>query len=337
MVRRIFELYLAGNGKLHIAYLLNEDRIPNSTRYKQLKGLGYHNGNLKNDYGLWNRTTVGRILKEPIYTCDIVQGRRKKVSYKSKYIADVPKEDWIIVPGTHEPIIDHETFERVRRMMDSRTRSSGTGEVHALAGKVKCMDCGSVMVKVSGTYKGVRRSYLRCKLYATDKRLCSNHAIRLDVLEDEVLKRHRAYIQQYYDRSAAPLLASDSWSAKKQDAMEREIATLTLEIERRSKAMRDLYLDKSKGLLDDEQFMSFNKGYLAEKAALEERLAVLEKELTRIDSDSHDQQDIQARIDHWLQFDTLSRELAADFIDSIEVGERNPETGRQPIKINWLF
>lgn len=337
VVRHIFELYLAGNGKQHIAYLLNVDGIPNPTRYKQLKGLGYTNGHQKNDYGLWNRTTVGRILKEPMYTGDMVQGRRKKVSYKSKYVADVPQEDWITVPGTHEPIIDHETFDRVGRMLESRTRSSGTGEVHALAGKVKCMDCGSVMVKVSNTYKGERRSYLRCKLYATDKRLCSNHSIRLDALEDEVLKRLRAYIQRYYDRTAAPQLATDSRRAKKREGMKRETATLTLEIERRSKAMRDLYLDKSKGLLDDEQFLSFNTGYLAEKATLEKRLIVLEKELTGLDSDVRDQRDIQARIDHWLQFDTLSRELAADFIDSIEVGERNPETGRQPIKINWLF
>ncbi len=337
VVRHIFALYLAGNGKQHIAYLLNMDGVPNPTRYKQWKGLGYTNGQQTNNYGLWNRTTVGRILKEPMYTGDMVQGRRKKVSYKSKCLAPVPPKDWIIVPGTHEPIIDRETFDSVGRMLEGRTRSSDTGEVHALAGKVKCMDCGSIMGKVSNIYKGERRSYLRCKLYATDKRLCSNHSIRLDALEDEVLKRLREYIQQYYDRSAAPLLASDSRSAKKQDAIKCEIATLTLEIERRRKAMRDLYLDKSEGLLDDEQFQSFNEGYSAEKTAFEKRLAVLEKEVTRLDADDCDQQNVQAQIERWFQLDTLSRELAIDFIDSIEVGARNPETGRQPIKINWLF
>lgn len=337
VVRHIFALYLDGNGKQHIAYLLNVEGIPNPTRYKQMKGLGYTNAAQVNDYGLWNRTTVGRILKEPMYTGDMVQGRRKKVSYKSKYVAAVPQEDWIVVRDTHEAIIDRETFDRVARMLEGRTRSSGTGEVHALAGKVRCMDCGSIMVKVSNTYKGERRSYLRCKLYATDKRLCGNHSIRLDALEDEVVKRLRQYIETYYDRSAAEKLVVDSRSAQKQDALKKEAATLTLEVDRRSKAMRDLYLDKSKGLLDDEQFTEFNRGYLSEKASLQKRLAALTEELEKLDAKPDDHKSMSEKIAHWLNFDALSRELAADFIDFIEVGERNPKTGVQPIKIHWLI
>ena len=222
-------------------------------------------------------------------------------------------------------------------MWEGRTRSSGTGEVHALAGKVRCMDCGSTMVKVSSTYKGERRSYLRCKLYATDKRRCSNHSVRLDALEDEVMKLLRQYIETYYDRSAAEKLVADDRNAQKQEAMKREIATLTLEVERRSKAMRDLYLDKSKGLLDDEQFTGFNRGYLTEKASLQKRLAVLTEELEKTGPKENDQEAIQEKLARWLDVNILSRELADDFIDSIEVGERNPKTGVQPIKINWLI
>ena len=337
VVRHIFALYLDGSGKQHIAYLLNEKGILNPTRYKQMKGLGYTNTAQVNDYGLWNRTTVGRILKEPMYVGDMVQGRRKKVSYKSKYVASVPQADWIIVRDTHEAIIDREAFDRVARMLEGRTRSSGTGEVHALAGKVRCMDCGSTMVKVSSTYKGERRSYLRCKLYATDKRRCSNHSVRLDALENEVMKRLRQYIETYYDRSVAEKLVADDRSAQKQEAMRREIATLTLEVERRGKAMRDLYLDKSKGLLDDEQFTEFNRGYLTEKASLQKRLAVLTEELEKLEPKENDQEAIQEKLVHWPDVNVLSRELADDFIDSIEVGERNPKTGVQPIKINWLI
>ena len=39
----------------------------------------------------------------------------KKVSYKSKKTVWIPKKDWIVVPGTHEGIIERDSFERVSR------------------------------------------------------------------------------------------------------------------------------------------------------------------------------------------------------------------------------
>lgn len=337
VVKRIFRLYLAGNGKQHIAYLLNEEGIPNPTKHKQDLGWGYVNGAQTNDYGLWNRTTVGRILREQMYTGDMVQGRRRKVSYKSKKLVSVPEENWFIVPDTHEAIIDKATFATVSRLLDERTKSSGFGEVHILAGKVKCMDCGSTMTKTSNTYKDKRRCYLRCKLYAADKSLCSNHSIRLDALENEVLTLLRQYIEEYYDSDNMEKLISNDRTFKKKNAAELEIKSLTLEIERRSKAMRDLYLDKSRGLIDEEQFLEFNSGYLREKGQLQKRFSTLTDQLAEIESRSENSEAVRQKIGQWLDFNELSRELVAEFVDTIEVGERDPQTKHQTIRIKWLF
>ena len=338
VVRHIFALYLEGNGKQQIASLLNQEGRPNPTRYKQMRGLGYTNAAQSGDLGLWNRTTVGRMLRDQMYTGDMVQGRRKKVSYKSKYVASVPREEWMVVEGTHEAIIDRETFETVRRMLEGRTRSTGTGQIHALAGKVRCMDCGSVMVKVSNTYNGERRSYLRCKRYAADKRQCGSHSVRLDALEREVVERLRQLIGQYYDQSFAQrLLMSGGHDQRRRDAMRREAAALTQEVERRGKAMRDLYLDKSRGLLDEEQFAAFNQGYLAEKTGLQTRLALVRTELSKLESNGGDQQLLQEKLAQWLAVDVLSRELVGEFVDCVRVGQRDPRSGRQPIEISWLI
>ena len=145
VVRRIYALYLAGHGTQGIAAILNRDGVPNPTRHKQAMGYPYRNGAAHNDHGLWNRTTVSRILRDQMYTGDLVQGRTKKISYKSKKMASVPQRDWIIVPDSHEPVISRRTFERVQEMLHARTRSTGLGEVHPLAGKVHCMQCGSAM------------------------------------------------------------------------------------------------------------------------------------------------------------------------------------------------
>lgn len=44
------------------------------------------------------------------------------LSYKVHKLVDVPKEDWIIVENSHEPIIDKETFNKVQDIINRDTR-----------------------------------------------------------------------------------------------------------------------------------------------------------------------------------------------------------------------
>lgn len=324
-VREIYRMCLAGLGRQRIAALLNQRGIPNPTLYKQRQGLAYINGGQRDDRYLWNRTSVGRILKNPIYTGDMVQGIRKKASYKSKKLLTVPPEQWIVVPDTHEAIVDRDTFETVRRMLKNRTRSDGNGAVHPLAGKVRCMDCGSVMLKYSNTYQGKRRSYLRCKLCV--HHLCAAHAIRLDLLETQV----GALLKEYLSLCDAAELARRIHTApKKEETAKKELARVQSEIAKRERAAQALYLDKVEGLISPEQFSRLNSAYLEETKALEQRRKALEQRAAPAEPP-----DGAAR--RLLDFDTLPRALAALMVKSVEIGERDPKTGHQAIRIAWNF
>ena len=48
---------------------------------------------------------IHEILTNPIYTGDLVQGRRRVKSYKVHQIEAVPEDEWVRVPDTHEAII----------------------------------------------------------------------------------------------------------------------------------------------------------------------------------------------------------------------------------------
>lgn len=55
-----------------------------------------------------------RILSTQTYAGDLEQGRVRKLNYKSRRVIRLPREDWIIVPGTHVPLISRADFAAVQ-------------------------------------------------------------------------------------------------------------------------------------------------------------------------------------------------------------------------------
>ena len=77
IVKLIFEMCLQGTAKLATAMYLNEHGVPSPSAYKRLKRL-LHPTSSDNDNPMWSAGVVGHILTNPIYTGDLVQGRRVK-------------------------------------------------------------------------------------------------------------------------------------------------------------------------------------------------------------------------------------------------------------------
>ena len=49
-----------------------------------------------------------------MYVGDMVQNIQYKRGYKTKKKLAVPKENWIIVKNTHEPLVDRMIFEKIQ-------------------------------------------------------------------------------------------------------------------------------------------------------------------------------------------------------------------------------
>ena len=335
VVRQIFRWSLEGHGKQNITAMLNDAGVPNPTRYKAERGWTC-NHPAKNGFGLWNKTTIWRILHNEMYTGVMIQGRRKKVSYKSKVLIDVPEDQWYRVEGTHEAIIDRETFDTVQQNLALRSKTDGSGEIHLLSGLVKCMDCGSTMSKTTNCQQGRHRvSYLRCKLYADSGKAkrCTRHSIRLDKLEELVSDRIRYYVQTYY--KLEPLDIQPSRNTRR-EALEQEQKALKAQLEKRSQALKTLYLDKVSGILTEGQFTDLNHSFLEEKARLEQRLSKIEAELSNQEKPQQ-QADLMERAKELLKLETVPRELVVALVEKIEIGERNRDTREQQVRITWKF
>ena len=83
-----------------------------------------------------------RILATRTYAGDMEQGRVRKLNYKSTKTVRLPPQDWIVVPGTQEAIIDRADFDAVQRMLaaapvrvDRHTCWQGLSTAASAAGK----------------------------------------------------------------------------------------------------------------------------------------------------------------------------------------------------------
>ena len=191
IVQEIFRLACEGHSMNRIADVLNQKNIPNPTAYKKEQGLRYINGSQTGAQSLWSRSSVRYILQNEMYLGTMVQGTRRKASYKSNKLLNIPKNEWIRVEGTHEAIISPECFSAVQSLHSMKRKSDGDGNMYPLSGLVKCHGCGQSMQKNSYIYRGVRQNYLRCPNRGD---LCAS-TVRLDDLHALVEEKIKCFIQ----------------------------------------------------------------------------------------------------------------------------------------------
>ena len=109
IVKKIFEMASKGVGVSDITSYLNDNKIKTPSSLKRKKS------NAKSKYNpIWTISSVKKILKNQMYTGDMVQSVQTKVSYKSKKKKTLPRSNWDIVKNTHEALVDRITFERVQ-------------------------------------------------------------------------------------------------------------------------------------------------------------------------------------------------------------------------------
>ena len=315
VVRRIFARFLMGQSYQQICDGLMADGIKTAPGSEK-----------------WYGSTVKSILQNEKYVGDAVL--QKTVSedlfdrQRVKNEGQLPK---YYVHDCHPAIIDRATFDAVQRGLKLRTKTDGSGEAHLLSGLVKCADCGSTMSKCSNG----KRAYLRCKLYADSgkQKLCTRHSVRLDQLIDLVSDRIRYYVQTYYELDAADIQPQKD---TRREALEQERKSIVAQLEKRSQALKTLYLDKVAGIIGEGQFVELNQSFLDEKSRLEQRLGRINEELENREQPQQ-QADLMEKARKLLRLEAVPRELVIGLIDCIEIGERNPNTGQQEVKISWKF
>lgn len=130
IIARMFEMFASGDSGRHISDIFNKEGIPSPRAYfYQQAG----RENPLNESMTWNSNTVMQLLKNQVYIGNMVQGKRRVTSFKTKNRAVVPEEDWIVVEDTHEAIVGKDVWARVQQKI-----ASGKAPALQKAGRSAC-------------------------------------------------------------------------------------------------------------------------------------------------------------------------------------------------------
>ncbi|QST02513.1 recombinase family protein (plasmid) [Pontibacillus sp. ALD_SL1] len=173
VVRRIYKEYLDGAGMDGIRARLNEEgvRSPSSIVGK------------KNATKEWKKTSLRKILSNPHYVGDLVQGRERTLEPYERKREKVPEDQQVLIPNTHEAIISRKDFEAVRaiRKDHQETHFLKTQQKRLFRGIMHCNECGSSM-----WYRENRKGYIcgRHARYGND--YCTSHVVKEDYVKGQL-------------------------------------------------------------------------------------------------------------------------------------------------------
>ena len=293
---------------------------------------------------IWSKSSVGDILKNGSYTGKTYYNRRASEGQGVKFR---PKEEWLIIPNTHQAIITEETFSKAEEMLSKKVKRSGERNIDRsalgklpLSGLLVCGNCHNIYTGTSNqTKKRGKIYYYMCvsrKRYG--KSICNNHMIPADLLEKFVLYRIREvltsdmynkHFREQLEKTLANVQAQKRDMQKVQNNIKKlenqKDKILNLILEEDSKAIIETYRDKLNLILEQlareqEIFLTYNALDIAE----EEKMIKKQFELQYDDITYKDFQELSKP-----QLKLLFNEL----IDSIEIQELKLENEKINKKI----
>lgn len=334
IVREIFNLFADGYGKTAIAKILNDRGVPNPTEYKRKKGFRY-TPSIRAASPLWKYSSVQWVLTNEVYIGNLVQARAGSASYKTKQIVSRPKEQWIIVEGTHEPIIDMDLWRLVQRKINSHARvNQSTGKIHTFSKIAVCMHCGYAL----RIHKSQNRYYLQCETRYISRSACPGAFIPEAELEGIVADEIRKMNQKLLDMGALERKVQFEYALQsKRVKLLSEKKRYLEKMDECNIALQQLYADKAAGVVSSKDYMELSSVFQADKAKYEGLLLSCDERIQEIEAHMKIGGRRAELLEPYVTVEQLSRRIVEILIERIEVGKRDPATGVVPVSIYWNF
>ncbi len=282
IVRKIFDWYEGGMSANSIAKRLNAMQVMTPGDFKIRDGCKSFitHDQKSNKIRTWAVNTVATILKNEVYIGNMVQGKHKSASYRSKKMVLTDESEWTVVEGTHEPIISDEQFAIIHERFARRTRvAPEKTQTYLLSGLIVCGQCGHTLNRAVS--QGYPRYRCLTRTYAPDK--CQCPSVKEDYLEELILQTVQSQIQRLVDVKE---VIDAARQFKSTDGTKNEYMLALNKAKREQERLQDaqfhLYDDLQSGLLRREEYIRFRERYEAEIAVQEAKIEEMSQSLLQL-------------------------------------------------------
>lgn len=331
LVKRIFDMRLQGDSFRKIARTLNAEKVPTPMDfYYMAEGRAKPSRRGQS----WSGETVKSILRNEVYIGHMVQNKTGTVSYKNHKQVEKPKEEWIKVENTHEPLITQEAWDTVQRMDNhpSRGRTAKNGDIPLFGGLLRCMDCGAAMRFYRDYRKKADGTFPEYKAYACDRYAnggrdaCSSHYINQKALVAVVLTdiRNKAFFaQQNREALKEQILAKkESANMERANTLKAELSALDKRLAELEKLIQAAYEDKVMGRIPEGVCIQLLNKYEAERTEKLEHKKDISAKLAASRANEQSVDDWLDMMQDYAQLEELDRPTLVRLIQKIEVGEK---------------
>lgn len=333
VVRQIFRWRAEGVSITQIARRLNDGRVPSPSAYL------YDTGACKTEKfnGVsWYSQTVKNILSRQVYIGHMVQGKKRQSFYENRGQYKKPREEWVVVENTHEPLIDRETFDKVQELAQrknaeyfenlGRFRHLKTTE-NILKGLIYCSDCKRPLVRYKNVSHEKKLWYtFICPTHANDIGSCPLKNIREDALFPMLLQAIQTQIALAFDMEAIVRRVNSSPKYRKQTAtLQGKLDAAKRALKRCNGLYDSLYQSYVDQLMTEQEYMTLKRRYKAEAEEAERLIDALTRQQSEAAAHTPENPFL-ATFGSFRGADTLTREMAQALIQRVYVdGDSNIE------------
>ena len=324
-VKKIFELYAGGYGLDRIARIMNESDYDCPRKYRYSIGIT-KSDRYKNSK--WGRTTINTILTNRAYIGDMVQGKVKQELCNNIVMHYTNKDDWIVVEGTHEAIIERNLFFEVQDILEKKkteqavlrknSKSREYKEENLLKGRIKCGCCGKSM-NLAQNVRGnsISRSYYCSGYKELREAVCTNkNRINKSSVESKVLESIKKCIFNNIDESSLSLEIAD----KNTQDIKKRMVQIERAIRQTNSKIADLYKDVSDGLIDENDYLLMKTKFLNDKKQLEREEKLLSDNMKKT-SDSAGKLRAADYLKKCKKAKKLDRKMVESFIELVTIND----------------
>lgn len=341
IVQDIFKWKLDGMGYIMIARKLNEQNILSPSMYNYLSGRYKQKVMPTGNATSWQGQVVKLITQNFTYTGNVTQGKSHESLCEGIPLTKFKKKDYIIVYGTHEAIVDEDTFRRLEVISEEIAKNCNTHrgkyphKENIFKSKIFCADCGQKMIRyknVSAT--GTARYTFLCNNYEHKLQIskCSKKCLGEPELIAAILSSLKIQVDLgiLLEDKIKDLKDTKKYKQKQQQ-INRDLIKVQKLIDKNVLLCSTLFENYADGTIDLTEYNRLKSTYLKQAEELEKEQETLLKAQIL-------DQKILSPQNKWIQAfksqkatEVLTRDFIETMIDKIVV------SGYNDVEIVWNF